>query len=289
MDQRKRIDELVEKLNEASHAYYTQGVEIITNYEYDEMYDELLALEGETGYIRDDSPSINVGFETAAGLPKIVHEIKMLSLNKTKDREELKAWLGDKEGLLSWKLDGLTVGLTYENGRLIQGVTRGNGSEGEVITANVLACRNVPKSIPHKGRVIVRGEAVIRYSDFEKINEAIEDADAKYKNPRNLCSGSIRQLDPKVTAERRVNFYAFSLTLSEGFETSSRREKMEWLKKQGFEIVDYVMVNRDNLFEGFTPNYMRVACEADESIVGKIADVSLEKSDGEMLFGALKR
>lgn len=247
MDQRKRIDELVEKLNEASHAYYTQGIEIITNYEYDEMYDELLALEDETGYIRDDSPSINVGFETAAGLPKIVHEIKMLSLNKTKDRDELRAWLGDKEGLLSWKLDGLTVGITYENGRLVQGVTRGNGVEGELITANVLACRNVPKSIPHKGRVIVRGEAVIRYSDFEKINEAIEDTDAKYKNPRNLCSGSIRQLDPKVTAERSVNFYAFSLTLSEGFETSSRSEKMEWMKAQGFETVDYIMVDKDNL------------------------------------------
>lgn len=249
MDQRKRIDELVEKLNEASHAYYTDGVEIITNYEYDEMYDELLALEDETGYIRDDSPSINVGFETAAGLPKIVHEIKMLSLNKTKDRDELRAWLGEKEGLLSWKLDGLTVGITYENGRLVQGVTRGNGVEGELITANVLACRNVPKSIPHKGRVMVRGEAVIRYSDFEKINEAIEDTDAKYKNPRNLCSGSIRQLDPKVTAERSVNFYAFSLTLSEGFETSSRREKMEWMKEQGFEIVDYVMVDKDNLID----------------------------------------
>lgn len=249
MDQRKRIDELVEKLNEASHAYYTDGVEIITNYEYDEMYDELLALEDETGYIRDDSPSINVGFETAAGLPKIVHEIKMLSLNKTKDRDELRAWLGDKEGLLSWKLDGLTVGITYENGRLVQGVTRGNGVEGELITANVLACRNVPKSIPHKGRVMVRGEAVIRYSDFEKINEAIEDTDAKYKNPRNLCSGSIRQLDPKVTAERSVNFYAFSLTLSEGFETSSRRAKMEWMKEQGFEIVDYVMVDKDNLID----------------------------------------
>ena len=249
MDQRKRIDELVEKLNEASHAYYTQGVEIITNYEYDEMYDELLALEDETGYIRDDSPSVNVGFETAAGLPKIVHDIKMLSLNKTKDRDELKAWLGDKTGLLSWKLDGLTVGITYENGRLVQGVTRGNGVEGELITANVLACRNVPKSIPHKGKVMVRGEAVIRYSDFEKINEAIEDADAKYKNPRNLCSGSIRQLDPKVTAERRVNFYAFSLTLSEGFETSSRREKMEWMKAQGFETVDYMMVDKDSLLD----------------------------------------
>ena len=247
MDQRKRIDELVEKLNEASRAYYTDGIEMMTNYEYDEMYDELLALEDETGYIRDDSPSVNVGYETAAGLPKIVHEIKMLSLNKTKDRDELKAWLGDKEGLLSWKLDGLTVGLTYENGRLVQGVTRGNGVEGELITANVLACRNVPKAIPYKGRVIVRGEAVIRYSDFEKINEAIEDADAKYKNPRNLCSGSIRQLDPKVTAERNVSFYAFTLTLSEGLEMPSRRQKMEWMKDQGFDIVDYVMVNAESL------------------------------------------
>lgn len=247
MDQRKRIDELVEKLNEASHAYYTDGIEMMTNYEYDEMYDELLALEDETGYIRDDSPSVNVGYETAAGLPKIVHEIKMLSLNKTKDRDELRAWLGDKEGLLSWKLDGLTVGLTYENGRLVQGVTRGNGIEGELITANVLACRNIPKSIPYKGKVIVRGEAVIRYSDFEKINEAIEDTDARYKNPRNLCSGSIRQLDPKVTAERKVSFYAFTLTLSEGLEMPSRRQKMEWMKSQGFDIVDYVMVDADSL------------------------------------------
>ena len=277
MDQRKRIDELVEKLNEASHAYYTQGIEIITNYEYDEMYDELLALEDETGYIRDDSPSINVGFETAAGLPKIVHEIKMLSLNKTKDRDELRAWLGDKEGLLSWKLDGLTVGITYENGRLVQGVTRGNGVEGELITANVLACRNVPKSIPHKGRVIVRGEAVIRYSDFEKINEAIEDTDAKYKNPRNLCSGSIRQLDPKVTAERSVNFYAFSLTLSEGCETSSRREKMEWMKSQGFEIVDYVMVDNNNLLDAID----EYDYDLDDSIESEEPEEVIEDSDYE--------
>lgn len=248
-EKKNRIDLLTKKLNEASRAYYTDGVEIMTNYEYDAMYDELLALEDETGYIRDDSPSINVGYDTAAGLPKIVHEIKMLSLNKTKDREELRAWLGDKEGLLSWKLDGLTVGLTYENGRLVQGVTRGNGVEGELITANVLACRNVPKSIPHKGRVMVRGEAVIRYSDFEKINEAIEDADAKYKNPRNLCSGSIRQLDPKVTAERSVNFYAFSLTLCEGVEFGFRHEKMDWMKSQGFDIVDYVIVDRDNIID----------------------------------------
>ncbi len=246
-EKKKRIDELSERLNEASRAYYTDGIEIMTNYEYDEMYDELLALEDETGYIRDDSPSINVGYETSAGLPKVEHEIKMLSLNKTKDRDELKAWLGDQEGLLSWKLDGLTVGLTYENGRLVQGVTRGNGVEGELITANVLACKSVPKSIPYKGRVIVRGEAVIRYSDFEKINESIEDADAKYKNPRNLCSGSIRQLDPKITAERMVSFYAFSLTLADGLEHARRSEKMEWMRAQGFDIVDYVMVDRDSL------------------------------------------
>ena len=248
-DKRNRIDFLTEKLNEASRAYYTDGVEMMTNYEYDAMYDELLALEDETGYIRNDSPSINVGYETAAGLPKIVHEIKMLSLNKTKDRDELKAWLGDKKGLLSWKLDGLTVGITYENGRLVQGVTRGNGTEGELITANVLAFRNVPKSIPHKGRVMVRGEAVIKYSDFEKINEAIEDADAKYKNPRNLCSGSVRQLDPKVTAERSVNFYAFTLTQCEGVEFSCRHETMDWMKSQGFETVDHVIVDKDNLID----------------------------------------
>lgn len=283
MDQRKRIDELVEKLNEASHAYYTQGIEIITNYEYDEMYDELLALEDETGYIRDDSPSVNVGFETAAGLPKIVHEIKMLSLNKTKDRDELKAWLGDKKGLLSWKLDGLTVGITYENGRLVQGVTRGNGIEGELITANVLACRNVPKSIPYKGKTVLRGEAVIKYSDFEKINEAIEDADAKYKNPRNLCSGSIRQLDPKVTAERSVNFYAFSLTLSEGIEFTTRHEKMEWVKAQGFDTVDYVMVDKDNLSDAID-SYEAAIPEFDipsDGLVLTLDDVAYASTLGE--------
>ena len=243
IDKKKRIDELTERLNEASRAYYTDGAEIISNFEYDALYDELLALEDETGYIRDDSPSINVGYETAAGLPKVVHETKMLSLNKTKDRDELRAWLGNQKGLLSWKLDGLTVALTYEKGRLVQAVTRGNGVEGELITANVLACRNVPKTIEHKGRTIIRGEAVIKYSDFEKINEAIADADAKYKNPRNLCSGSIRQLDPKVTSERNVNIYAFSLYRAEGMDFKTRREGMEWLRTQGFDIVDYEVVD----------------------------------------------
>ena len=246
-EKRKRIDQLVERLNEASRAYYTDGAEIITNYEYDEMYDELLALEDETGYIRDDSPSVNVGYETAAGLPKVEHEVKMLSLNKTKDRDELAAWLGEQKGLLSWKLDGLTVGLTYENGRLVQGVTRGNGTQGELITANVLQIGNVPKTIPHKGRVMLRGEAVIKYSDFEKINASIDDADAKYKNPRNLCSGSIRQLDPKVTAERNVSFYAFTLTQSEGIEFAKRSEQAEWLSEQGFDTVAHEIVDRNNL------------------------------------------
>ena len=246
-EKKNRIDELSERLNEASRAYYTDGAEIISNFEYDEMYDELLALEDETGYIRDDSPSINVGYETAAGLPKVTHESKMLSLNKTKDREELKAWLGDRKGILSWKLDGLTVALTYENGRLAQAVTRGNGIEGELITQNVLACKNIPKSIAHKGRVMLRGEAVIKYSDFEKINAAIEDADAKYKNPRNLCSGSIRQLDPKVTAERNVNIYAFSLYRADGADLKTRHEGMEWLKALGFETVDYLLVDSSDL------------------------------------------
>lgn len=247
IDKKKRIDELTEQLNEASRAYYTDGAEIISNFEYDALYDELLALEDETGYIRDDSPSINVGYETAAGLPKVVHETKMLSLNKTKDRDELRTWLGDQKGLLSWKLDGLTVALTYDKGRLVQAVTRGNGVEGELITANVLACRNVPKTIEHKGRTVIRGEAVIKYSDFEKINEAISDADAKYKNPRNLCSGSVRQLDPKITAERNVNIFAFSLYRAEGTVFKTRSEGMEWLAAQGFDIVDYEVVDAGSL------------------------------------------
>ena len=261
-DKRLRIDELVEKLTEANKAYYEKGIEMMTNFEYDEAYDELLALEDETGYVRDDSPSINVGYEIKTALPKVVHETKMLSMNKTKDREELRAWLGDKEALLSWKLDGITIVLTYNNGRLESAATRGNGVQGELITANALACRNVPKTIPCKGRVVVRGEAVIRYSDFEKINEAIDDADAKYKNPRNLCSGSIRQLDPKVTAERDVNVYIFSLysidmsnaaepdpTVTDEVLNKSRRAKLEWVRSQGFDVVEYHMVNADTLLE----------------------------------------
>ena len=247
----ERIEELIEMLNEASRAYYDDASEIMTNYEYDAAYDELLALEEETGYVSDNSPSVNVGFETKTNLPKVTHEKKMLSMNKTKDRDELKEWLGNQNAILSWKLDGITVVLTYENGLLKQAVTRGNGTQGELITANALACANVPRKIPCRNKVIVRGEAVIRYSDFNKINEEIDDADAKYKNPRNLCSGSIRQLDPSITAQRRVSIIMFTLVMAEGVDLKgSRHYEMEWMKEQGFEVVDYLDVTPETLFDG---------------------------------------
>ncbi len=256
---KKRIDELVVKLNAASKAYYDDAAEIMTNYEYDEMYDELLALEAETDYVRSDSPSINVGFETKTALPKVTHARKMLSLNKTKSREELKSWLGDNEAMLSWKLDGLTVVLTYDNGTLSQAVTRGNGVQGELITANALTIKNLPKKIEHQQKVIIRGEAVIKYSDFHKINDAIDDVNAKYKNPRNLCSGSLRQLDPKITAERNVCFYAFTLNSAEGVDLHGKRSTgLEWLRGQGFDPVEYVIVDKDNIDEEVDKYEMQV-------------------------------
>ena len=247
-DIRKRIDELTAQLNEASRAYYDDASEIMTNYEYDELYDELLRLEAKSGYVPEDSPSQNVGYTVQSELPKERHARRMLSLDKTKDREALRSWLGDREALLSWKLDGLTVVLTYEEGKLAKAVTRGNGDVGEVITPNARVFRNVPRTIPHRGHTVVRGEAVIRYEDFEKINAAIDDADAKYKNPRNLCSGSVRQLDSRITAERNVNFYAF--TLSEAPEVdfeNSREAQMKWMAEQGFDVVEYRKVDRENL------------------------------------------
>lgn len=247
-DIRMRIDELTAQLNEASRAYYDDASEIMTNYEYDELYDELLRLEAESGYVPEDSPSQNVGYTVQSELPKERHARRMLSLDKTKDREALRSWLGDREALLSWKLDGLTVVLTYEEGKLAKAVTRGNGDVGEVITPNARVFRNVPRTIPHRGHTVVRGEAVIRYEDFEKINAAIDDADAKYKNPRNLCSGSVRQLDSRITAERNVNFYAF--TLSEAPEVdfeNSREAQMKWMAEQGFDVVEYRKVDHENL------------------------------------------
>lgn len=242
-----RIKELTQILQEAAKAYYAQDVEIMSNLEYDRLYDELVELEKETGIILAGSPTQNVGYEAAEELPKETHEKPMLSLAKTKDREELKAWLGEKEGLLSWKLDGLTIVLTYENGELTKAVTRGNGEVGEVITANAKTFKNIPLYIPHKGKMVLRGEAVISYSDFEKINASIEDETLKYKNPRNLCSGSVRQLNSAITAERSVNFFAFALVQCEETEFTSREEQVRFMQRMGFSVVPCVRVEQDTI------------------------------------------
>ena len=227
-DKIKRIKELIQIVNEAGKAYYQEDREIMSNYEYDALYDELAALEKETGVVFAGSPTQNVGYQVLSELPKEAHDRPMLSLNKTKSVDELREWLGDQKGLLSWKMDGLTVVLTYENGTLAKAVTRGNGEIGEVITNNAKMFVNVPLRIAYQGQLVLRGEAVIRYSDFERINEEIEDVDAKYKNPRNLCSGSVRQLNNEITARRSVRFYAFALVSAgdvEDAEFDNSREK----------------------------------------------------------------
>ena len=243
-----RIKQLVEKLQEASKAYYAENREIISNFEYDRLYDELVELENKTGVILSNSPTVTVGYEAVEELPKERHESPMLSLGKTKDREELRDWLQGKSALLSWKLDGLTVVLTYYAGKLAKAVTRGNGEIGEVITNNARTFKNLPISIAYQGELVIRGEAVISYSDFEKINAEIPEADAKYKNPRNLCSGSVRQLNNEVTDKRNVHFYAFSLVKAEGVDFENSREKQFlFLKEQGFEVVEYKMVTPETI------------------------------------------
>lgn len=243
----EQMQNLIVLLNQASKAYYQESREIMPNHEYDRLYDMLEALEKETGVTLSKSPTTRVGYEVLSDLPKEKHPQKMLSLDKTKDVEQLKSWLGDQEGVMSWKLDGLTIVLTYEGGKLVKAVTRGNGEVGEVITANARAFSNLPVSIPFKERLVLRGEAVISYPDFEKINETITDEGAKYKNPRNLCSGSVRQLNSAVTAERHVRFYAFALVSAEGMEFAKRTEQFEWLAAQGFAVVQHRMVTASNL------------------------------------------
>lgn len=249
----QKMKRLVEKLNEAAKAYYQENREIMPNIEYDSLYDELLALEQKTGVVLSDSPTVRVGYELLTSLPKEAHESPMLSLDKTKELGALLQWLGDKKGLLSWKLDGLTIVLTYEGGKLLKAVTRGNGEVGEVITNNVRVFRNIPVTIPYKGNLVLRGEAIIRYSDFEKINREITDIDAKYKNPRNLCSGSVRQLNNKITAERNVYLYAVTLVKAEGVDfQNSRQEQMVWMKRQGFDVVAYQLVGSEDLEQAVT-------------------------------------
>ena len=244
----QRMKELVETLNEAAKAYYQQDREIMSNQEYDSLYDQLEQLEKETGTVLTNSPTVRVGYEAVNELPKEEHPSPMLSLDKTKDREVLRGFIGSHKCLLSWKLDGLTIVLTYENGELVKAVTRGNGIVGEVITNNAKVFKNIPLKIPYKGQLVLRGEAIITYSEFERINELIGDADAKYKNPRNLCSGSVRQLNNEITAKRNVRFYAFALVSAQDVDFENSREKQFiWLKQQGFDVVEYKMVTSESL------------------------------------------
>ncbi|MDU5597278.1 MAG: NAD-dependent DNA ligase LigA [Lachnospiraceae bacterium] len=260
MDKKARIKELVEILNKAAKSYYVDAVEIMPNIEYDKLYDELVKLEKETNVVLSNSPTQNVGYETASELPKKAHESPMLSLDKTKSVTELEDWLGDNEALLSWKMDGLTIVLTYRGGELVEAVTRGNGIIGEVITNNAKNFQNVPLKIEYKGELILRGEAVIKYSDFKRINESISDADAKYKNPRNLCSGSVRQLNPAVTRERKVYFNVFNVVKADDIDfKNSKAKQFEWAKNEGFDVVEYKFTNRASLANDIADFESRIA------------------------------
>lgn len=260
MDKKARIKELVEILNKAAKSYYVDAVEIMPNIEYDKLYDELVKLEKEINVVLSNSPTQNVGYETASELPKKAHESPMLSLDKTKSVTELEDWLGDNEALLSWKMDGLTIVLTYRGGELVEAVTRGNGIIGEVITNNAKNFQNVPLKIEYKGELILRGEAVIKYSDFKRINESISDADAKYKNPRNLCSGSVRQLNPAVTRERKVYFNVFNVVKADDIDfENSKAKQFEWAKNEGFDVVEYKFTNRASLANDIADFESRIA------------------------------
>ena len=260
MDKKARIKELVEILNKAAKSYYVDAVEIMPNIEYDKLYDELVKLEKETNVVLSNSPTQNVGYEAASELPKKAHESPMLSLDKTKSVTELEDWLGDNEALLSWKMDGLTIVLTYRCGELVEAVTRGNGIIGEVITNNAKNFQNVPLKIEYKGELILRGEAVIKYSDFKRINESISDADAKYKNPRNLCSGSVRQLNPAVTRERKVYFNVFNVVKADDIDfENSKAKQFEWAKNEGFDVVEYKFTNRESLANDIAEFESRIA------------------------------
>lgn len=260
MDKKARIKELVEILNKAAKSYYVDAVEIMPNIEYDKLYDELVKLEKETNVVLSNSPTQNVGYETASELPKKAHESPMLSLDKTKSVTELEDWLGDNEALLSWKMDGLTIVLTYRGGELVEAVTRGNGIIGEVITNNAKNFQNVPLKIEYKGELILRGEAVIKYSDFKRINDSITDADARYKNPRNLCSGSVRQLNPAVTRERKVYFNVFNVVKADDIDfENSKAKQFEWAKNEGFDVVEYKFTNRASLANDIANFESRIA------------------------------
>ena len=276
----KRMQELVELLKKAAYAYEQENRELMSNFEYDKLYDELLKLEEETGTVLAGSVTQKVGYEVASNLKKVTHPSRMLSLDKTKEIEKLKSFLGNQLGMLSWKLDGLTIVCTYEEGKLIQAVTRGNGEIGEDVTNNARTFLNLPLTISYKERLVIRGEAVITYSDFERINEKLE-GDDKYKNPRNLCSGSVRQLNSEITAKRNVRLYAFAVV--EGDEAcNSKMEKMEWLKGLGFEIVEYKAVTQENIEEAvaYFGDEVKKRDFASDGLVLVYDDIAYSKSLG---------
>lgn len=275
-----RMKELVDILSKAAYAYEQENTEIMTNFEYDKLYDELLKLEEETGAILAGSVTQKVGYEVASQLSKVTHTSQMLSLDKTKEVQKLKSFLGSQLGMLSWKLDGLTIVCTYEDGKLMQAVTRGNGAIGEDVTNNARTFVNLPMTIPYKERLVIRGEAVIRYTDFEKINEKLEEEE-KYKNPRNLCSGSVRQLNSKITASRRVRLYAFTIVEAEQAFTS-KMGQMEWLKDQGFEVVGYQSVTQETIEEAVAKFNEAIASQdlASDGLVLTYDDIPYSKSLG---------
>lgn len=278
----KRMEELNELLAKASDAYYNTGVEIMSDKQYDELYDELESLEKKTGVILSDSRTQQVGYEVSSGLKKIKHPSKMLSLDKTKSVEELKSWLGDHKGFLSWKLDGLTLVLTYNNGELEQAVTRGNGEIGEEITANARHIKGIPSRIPFKGHLVVRGESLMKYKDFERVNAEIDDG-TKYKNPRNLCVGTVRNLDSRVTAQRNINFFAFNLVSADGYEENSFIKRLDWLEAQGFQRVYGLTVTKDTI-EGDVSDFERAVSENEfpsDGLVLMYDDVAYGLSLGE--------
>lgn len=279
----ERMKELIRLLNEAAKAYYQESREIMPNYEYDRLYDELEELERKTGITLSNSPTIRVGYEVLSDLPKEKHPKKMLSLDKTKDVGALAAWLGSQEGVLSWKLDGLTIVLTYEEGKLAKAVTRGNGEIGEVITSNARTFENLPLAIDFKGELVLRGEAVISYADFEKINDEITDEGAKYKNPRNLCSGSVRQLNNEITAQRHVQFFAFSLVSADGVEFKTRNEQFDWLAERGFQVVEHVSVNAKTISDTVSAFEAKIADNPvpSDGLVLSYNDIEYGRSLGE--------
>lgn len=267
-----RVKLLVGQLDQAARSYYSEGIEIMTNYEYDQLYDELVELEQRTGVVLANSPTMRIGYEVLSELPKETHSTTMLSLDKTKEVDALQSFIGTHQGILSWKLDGLTIVLTYSNGELVKAVTRGNGEIGEVVTNNAKTFKNIPLHIQYKGDLVIRGEAVIRYSDFNQINERMENVESNYKNPRNLCAGSVRQLNNEITASRNIRFYAFALVQAEGVEfENSIAKQFKWLKQLGFEVVEHYIVDEESIVE-------QVDCFAK-----KIGDYDVP-SDGLVLF-----